>query len=71
MSAAGGRPRDDDRAIPYFRIKELCPPLTKPHVRKLIASGVLRAIKRNGVVLIEANSVREWFEEAPLWRPTR
>jgi excisionase family DNA binding protein len=55
---------DDRRAIPFYRVRELCPPLTKRYVHALIDSGELRACKLGGLLLIEADSVRAWLATA-------
>ena len=62
---------DTQRAIDYYRVRELCPPLSKTTVYRLLHQGKLRAIRLDGFLLIEGASVREWIESGEAWRVER
>jgi excisionase family DNA binding protein len=58
---------DKRRPIPYYRVRELCPPLSKATVLRLVRSGDFRAIKCGSLLLIEAKSVDEWIASGKPW----
>lgn len=72
------RPRDglqsllqEPRAIPYYRVRELCPPFSKSCVFRLLRHGQLKAIRVGRVLLIDGESVRQLLESADQYHPTR
>lgn len=60
---------DTDRPVPYYRVRELCPPFSKPFVFTLLREGKLRGVKLGGVLLIERQSLEELLKSAEPWRP--
>jgi excisionase family DNA binding protein len=44
--------------------------LSRSRVYELCASGDLRAVRAGGRILIDAESVREWFASLPEYEPT-
>jgi len=59
---------DKGRPIPWFRVRELCPPFSKPKVYELLKSGRLRAVRLDGIVLVEAGSVEELLRSCDEWK---
>ena len=53
--------------MPYYRVRELCPPFTKPKVFQLLHDGRLRAVKLDGLLLIERESLEELLRGAVPW----
>lgn len=61
----------EGRAFPFYRIRELCPPLSKSTVLRMIQRGELRAVRFKGMTLIEAASVDELRAKLKPWRPPK
>ena len=61
--------KNSGRLLPYVRVAELCPPLTRGYVNGLIRAGVLRAVRYNGLLLIERASVEEFVKSFKPWTP--
>ena len=60
---------DERRPLDYYRPRELCPPLSRSTVRRLLADGTLEAVKLGGTVLVTGKSIRNWLATAKPWNP--
>ena len=63
--------RDDSRPIDFYRIRELCPPLTKQWVLARLKTGELQARRLHGLTLITGDSLRRLLASAKSWRSAR
>jgi len=64
--------RGDPDPFPYLRVKDLVAPrgvFSKPWLFARLREGRLRAVKLDGLLLIERASVRELLDSAEPWRP--
>ena len=63
--------RDDSRPIDLYRIRELCPPLTKQWVLARLKNRDLEAKRLLGLTLITGDSLRRLLASARPWRSAR
>lgn len=63
------RLHESRRAIDFFRPRELSPPLSRSTIYSLLNNGTLRAVRLEGLTLIEGASLRAWLAQGVPWVP--
>ena len=55
----------------YFRVREICEMtgVSKPKVFQALKQGKLRGIKLDGTLLIPADSLHRYLDDAVPWKP--
>lgn len=74
LNAIAESPGDQERILPHCRVSDLTGdrgPLTKPTVYRYLKSGKLRAVRLDGITLIEIASVNELLDLAEPWVPPK